>query len=152
MGNILWIVVLRYRPFVHSSEAVWPDWAIYWTLGNFSKSAATISLPKSPTFLGNYCKGVKILNFSSEIIFRQLLQTFGNFWLVTLVGGGDKLFFKLECWEVILWRFANGGVRGIGDWMIHSMISMSEYHYVSFRYYFFIWYVHFLIINFSWHC
>ena len=24
---------------------VWPDWAIYWTLGNFSKPVATISLP-----------------------------------------------------------------------------------------------------------
>ena len=67
----------RWRP-------VWPDWAIYWTLGNFSKPVATISLPKSPTFLGNSCKGFKILNFSSDIIFGQLLQTFGNFLLVTL--------------------------------------------------------------------
>ena len=46
---------------------------IYWTLGNFSKPLATINLPKFPTFLGNFCKGVKILNFSSEIIFGQLL-------------------------------------------------------------------------------
>ena len=30
--------------------SVWPDWAIYWTLGNFSKPLATINLPKSPTF------------------------------------------------------------------------------------------------------
>ena len=49
--------------------SVWPDWAIYWTLGKFSKPLATINLPKSPTFLGNFCKGVKIFNFSSEIIF-----------------------------------------------------------------------------------
>ena len=35
------------------------DWAIYWTLGNFSKPLAAINLPKSPTFLGNFCKGVK---------------------------------------------------------------------------------------------
>ena len=34
---------------------------------------ATISLPKSHTFLGNFCKGVKIFHFSSEIIFGQLL-------------------------------------------------------------------------------
>ena len=64
--------------------AVWTDWAIYWTLGSFSKPVATISLPKSPTFLGNYCKGVKIFNFHGEIIFGQLLQTFGNFLLVRL--------------------------------------------------------------------
>ena len=30
-------------------------------------------LPKSPTFLGNYCKGVKMYHFSCEIIFGQLL-------------------------------------------------------------------------------
>ena len=66
------------------NRAVWPDRAIYWTLGNFSKPVATISWPKSPTFLGNSCKGVKIFNFSVEFIFGQLLQTFGDFLLVTL--------------------------------------------------------------------
>ena len=30
---------------------------------------ATINLFKSPTFLGNFCKGVKIYHFYSEIIF-----------------------------------------------------------------------------------
>ena len=38
-----------------------------------------------PTFLSDFCKGVKIFNFSSEIIFGQLFWTFGNFLLVTLV-------------------------------------------------------------------
>ena len=42
---------------------VWPDWAIYFTLGNFSKPAGTIVLPKLPTSLGNFCKGVKNLSF-----------------------------------------------------------------------------------------
>ena len=41
----------------------------FWTLGNFLKPLATINLPKSPTFLGIFCKGVKISHFSSEIIF-----------------------------------------------------------------------------------
>ena len=31
------------------------------------------NLPKSSTFLGNICKGVKIYHFPSEIIFGQLL-------------------------------------------------------------------------------
>ena len=65
--------------------SVWPDWAIYWTLGKFLKPLATINLPKSPTFLGNFCKRVKIYHFSSEIIFGQLLQIFGDFYLVTLL-------------------------------------------------------------------
>ena len=32
------------------SHSVWPDWAIYWTLGNLFKPLATIKLFKSPTF------------------------------------------------------------------------------------------------------
>ena len=44
------------------------DWAIYWTLRKILRPLATINLPKSATFLGNFCKGVKIYNFSSEII------------------------------------------------------------------------------------
>ena len=76
-------------PIPHS-RSVWPDWASYWTLGNFSKPLATINFPKSPTFLGNFCKGVKIFNFCSEIIFGKLLLTFGDFLLVTLL---PLLFF-----------------------------------------------------------
>ena len=53
--------------------SVWLDLTIYWTLGNFLKPLATISLPKSPTFLGNFCKDVKIYHFSNEIIIGQLL-------------------------------------------------------------------------------
>ena len=49
------------------------------TLGNFLKPLATINLPKSPIFLGNFCKGVKIYHVSREIILWQLLQTFGDF-------------------------------------------------------------------------
>ena len=56
------------------SLAVWPDWAIFWTLGKFLKPLATINLPKSPTFLDNFCKGVQIYHFSSEIIFGQLFR------------------------------------------------------------------------------
>ena len=43
------------------------------TLGNFSKPVATIILPKLSTLLGNFCKGVKIVHFCSEIILGQLL-------------------------------------------------------------------------------
>ena len=42
---------------------VWSYWAIYWTLANFSKPFATINLPQSPPFLGNFCKGVRIIHF-----------------------------------------------------------------------------------------
>ena len=67
-------------------EAVWPDWAIYSTLGKFLKPLATINLPKSPTSLDNFWKGVKMYNFSNAIVCGQLLYPFANFFLVTLVG------------------------------------------------------------------
>ena len=41
------------------------------------KPVETISMPKSPTFLGDFCKGVKIFNYSSEIIFWA---TFIHIW------------------------------------------------------------------------
>ena len=75
--------------------SVWPGWAIYWTLGHSLKPLAAINLPKSPTFLGIFCKGVKIYHFSSEIIFGQLLWTIGTSFLVTL-GGMDIRTLKTE--------------------------------------------------------
>ena len=42
-------------------------------IGQLFKAFGNNKLPKSPTFLGIFCKGVKIYNFSSEIIFGQLL-------------------------------------------------------------------------------
>ena len=56
---------------------MWPDWAIYCTLGNFLKPVATIILPKSPTFLGNYGKGGKIFHFHTDIIYWP---TFIDIW------------------------------------------------------------------------
>ena len=41
--------------------------------GQLFKAFATTNRPKSLTFLGKFCKGVKIFHFSSEIIFGQLL-------------------------------------------------------------------------------
>ena len=77
------------------------DWAIYWTLGNFLMPLAKINLPKSPTFLGNFCKGVKIYYFSSDIIFGQLfykhLAIFSGH-----TGCDQALFWKCA---PIFWRF-----------------------------------------------
>ena len=42
-------------------------------LGNISKPLATINLPNLPRLLDNFCIGVEIFNFSSEIAFGQLL-------------------------------------------------------------------------------
>ena len=60
---------------------MWPDWAIYWTLGNFLEPMAAINLPKSPTYIGNFCKGVKIYHF--------LVKSFlGNFYIHLAIFSG----------------------------------------------------------------
>ena len=59
------------------------------------------NLPQSPPLLGNFWKGVKIFIFSNVTIFGQLLETFGDFYLVTLYlmgiesWGGFKKFVSL---------------------------------------------------------
>ena len=82
---------------------VWPDCAIYWTLGNFSKPLATINLPKSPTFLGNFVE--KIYYFLSACIistsfdlqnetkFKNFLSNHKNFqaWSHTRPSLAEKL-------------------------------------------------------------
>ena len=45
-------------------------------LGNFLKPLATIIFSKSPTFLGNFCKGVKINHF----LVNSFLVNFLDFW------------------------------------------------------------------------
>ena len=75
---------------ISKNQAVWPDWLIYWTFGNFSKPVATISLPKSPTILGNFC--AKIFNFYSEIIWA----TFTDIWRLFTGHTETKLHFALK--------------------------------------------------------
>ena len=49
-NRILQNKLLMHYNYNYLPITVWPDWAIYWTLGNFSKPVATIILPKCPHF------------------------------------------------------------------------------------------------------
>ena len=51
---------------------------IFWTLRKFLKPLATIILLKFLTFLGNFCKCIKIYHFSSEIIYGQLWRFYSG--------------------------------------------------------------------------
>ena len=75
---------------------MWPDWAIYCTLGDFTKPVATNILPKLPTLLGNLCNGVKIVYFSIEIIFWQLFTAHAD-WL--------EIIFAYLFLASIYWQF-----------------------------------------------
>ena len=57
---------------------------------------ATINLSKSPTYLGNFCKGVKIDHFSTEIILGNIYRHLGIF-LVTLMNSNELKFLLRQC-------------------------------------------------------
>ena len=89
-------------------RTVWPDLAIYWTLGNFLKPLGTINLPKSTKFLGNFFKSVKIYHFSSEIIlgnfYRHLAIFIWSPWMrtrscgITVSNGSAELGMAAPKW------------------------------------------------------
>ena len=72
-------------------SAVWPDFAIYWTLGNFLKPLATINCQKSPTFLGNFCKRCQNVSFFCWNHFWATFIVIWQFFLVTLSIAPKKL-------------------------------------------------------------
>ena len=72
------------------THTVWPYWAIFWTLGNFSKPVGTISLPKSSTFFGIFVK------VSKSIIFE-----WNHFW-ATL----KDIWWLFTGHTVLIWHFS----------------------------------------------
>ena len=66
--------------------------------GQRLKPLATIDLPKFSTFLGNFCKGVKIYHFSSEIIlgnFYRHLAIFSGRTGIYNVSEEDRMLINL---------------------------------------------------------
>ena len=63
-----------------SLQSVQPYWAIYCTLGTFSKFKSTIKKPKLPTCLGNFCKGVKIFIFLVKSFLSNFYRHLATFY------------------------------------------------------------------------
>ena len=88
------------------SQAVWPDWANYCILGNFSKTVATIIFPKFPTFLAIFGNVSKFFIFLVKSIlgnFYRHLATFAghtgslrSLLIVTLAGREWSTGWKVE--------------------------------------------------------
>ena len=91
--------------------------AVYLTLGNFSKPLATINLPKSPTFSGNFCTGVKIYHFSSEIIFGQL--DIWRFLPVTLI---LNVLINTFIFSYMWWLLVKSTIRAV-PWFVRCLIG-----------------------------
>ena len=88
---------------INGPQSVWPDLAIYGILGKFLKPLATINYAKSPTFLGNFCKSVKIYLFSSEIIlgnfYRHLAIFIWSHWPQSISGGLSGMYSNCHNWR-----------------------------------------------------
>ena len=105
---------------------MWPDWAIFCTLGNNSKPVATIILTKLPTLLVNFCKGAKIIHFCSEIILGQLLWTFGNFYLVTLsITNGSHLPFINDTLSLVSAAQINRKIINFKGMSFHRFVDVD---------------------------
>ena len=90
--SVTWSKIINIELWLSVSVTRFGD---FWTLGNFWKPLATTILTKSPTFLGKFCKGVKI-------IFGQLLQTFGDFLQFTLLYVHKTYIYNI--WQCIVKR------------------------------------------------
>ena len=91
---------------------------------------ATINLPKSPTFLGNFCKGVKIYYFSSEIKFGQLLAIFSGHTAPTpsLVAPANKILTQDLLSKDFLLSFNNRSDFS-SDFLSLSHFKCKKYFY-----------------------
>ena len=75
---LLFVQQIEGVPFVLPTTSV-TRFGDFLDFGQLLKPLGTITLPKSCTFLGNFCKGVIIYHFSSEIIFWQLFLDIWQF-------------------------------------------------------------------------
>ena len=66
LRGVLLLIAACYVHFITGSVTRLGD-----LLDKLLKPLATINLPKSSSFLGSFCKGVKINHFSCENIFSQ---------------------------------------------------------------------------------
>ena len=96
-------------------QTVWPDLAIYYTLGNFSKPGQQVFCQNGQHIFGNFCKGVKIIYFTREILFGQLLQTFGDF----LIGHTD---YKLVLQH---WRRSVSRPKIVTSWEWETILKVE---------------------------
>ena len=85
---------------------MWPDWVIYYTLGNFLKPLATVNLPKSQTLFAIFQKVSKSIIFLVKSFlgnfYRHLATFFWSHWqqpkqepIVVVVV--ERLRFILKC-------------------------------------------------------
>ena len=136
-------IMSTYNKYRRAGKSVWPDWAIYWTLGNFLKPLVTINLPTSLTFLSNFCKGVKIFHFSGEIIFGQLIDIWLLFTGHTEVNQNINgsyyigkhclqfiLYIKVECQPTLLATMQSFGPirRGIITIIVVLWYGLARLH------------------------
>ena len=79
-------------------SAVWPNWAIFCTLGNHSKAVATIILPKLPALLALFVKVSKSFLFLVKSFLGNFYRQIFDFYLVTLEKCSDLGTCETNVW------------------------------------------------------
>ena len=74
------IYTFRLYLLLSLSLSVWPDWAIYYTLGNFSKLVAPLFCSNRPDFWEIFVKAVKMFHFQKWNHFGQHIDIWRLFY------------------------------------------------------------------------
>ena len=117
---------LRYRDLTTTSMTRLGDLLVF---GQLFKACGNNTLPKSPTFLGSFCNGVKICNFSSKIIFWA---SFVDIWqLFTGHTGLNLTFVTMLDFDVNLmtFLFARYSLQAAN---INQQIILTGFHSIDF--------------------
>ena len=108
--------------------AVWPYWAIYWTLGNFLKPLAIINLPKSPPFLGNFCIFIFLVKSFLGNIYR-LWQLFTGH---TAGGFNFKCVQELkDCSFAQIYLLVHSGPRWLKEQDRHITVNCCVWYWAK---------------------
>ena len=119
--------------------AVWSDWAIYWTLVNFSRPVATIIFAQISHILRQFCKDIKIFNFYGEIIFGQIIQTFSNCLLVSQKA-------SISFIHILLRRFIQG-VYVTKFFLWNILINRTDFNCNLIKLIYTFWLKYFAVLN-----
>ena len=119
-----------YKP--RTNPRVWPDWAIYGFLGNFSKPVGTIILAKLPILFGAiFVKVSKSLIFLVKSFSGNFYRHLATFYCHTgnpLTYGGMCNDHWIQLWSWTLPRIAFT-CGELCRWGVHSMVKVIRFRH-----------------------
>ena len=131
MFQFIFFIAVVFRWLLPGSESVWPNWAIYWTLGNFLKPLAIIHLPKSPTFFGNFCEVVQIYPFFCWNHYWATFIDIWQFFMVTLLWVSNSFSSSFSLQDISNIRRIECTLKW-QDWSIAMSSNWAPKYFITF--------------------